>query len=143
MLIDSSSKLVLQVNMAQNSFKILVVDDDPDLRDIYDETFTEAGYQVDLACDGQEGLDKIFKGGYDLILLDIMMPKIDGLTVLKKIKTSGITLPPHTIVMLSQLNEENIIKQALDLGAKEYLVKSDYTPDQVLKKIKDLLSKQV
>lgn len=126
---------------AQNPFKILIVDDDPDLRDIYDETFTEAGYQVDLAIDGKEGLDKIFKGGYDLILLDIMMPKIDGLTVLKKIKTSGITLPPNIIVILSQLNEENIIKQAMELGAKDYLIKSDYTPDQVLKKVNNLLSK--
>lgn len=125
----------------QNPFKILIVDDDPDLRDIYEETFTEAGYQVDLAIDGQEGLDKIFKGGYDLILLDIMMPKIDGLTVLKKIKTSGITLPPNIIVILSQLNEENIIKQAMELGAKDYLIKSDYTPDQVLKKVNNLLSK--
>lgn len=126
---------------AQTPLKILLVDDDPDLRDIYDETFTEAGFQVDLAVDGKEGLDKIFKGGYDLILLDIMMPKIDGLTVLKKIKTSGITLPSSMIVMLSQLNEENIIKQAIELGAKDYLIKSDYTPDQVLKKVNSLLNR--
>lgn len=125
---------MLQVNMAQ---KILVIDDDPDVRDIYDETLTEAGYQVELAVDGQEGLDKILKGGYDLILLDIMMPKIDGLTVLKKVKESSPWNTP--IVILSQLNEEKVQKQAKDLGAKDYLIKSDLTPDLVLKKVSEIL----
>lgn len=120
--------------------KILVVDDDPDVRDIYDETLTEAGYQVELAVDGQEGLDKILKGGYDLILLDIMMPKIDGLTVLKKVKEGSPWKTP--IVILSQLNEEKVQKQAKDLGAKDYLIKSDLTPDIVLKKIAEFLSNQ-
>lgn len=125
--------------LPQKPLKILLVDDDPDLRDIYDETFTEAGFQVDLATNGKEGLDKIFKGGYDLILLDIMMPKIDGLTVLKKIKEGSPWNCP--VVMLSQLNEENVIKQAFDNGAKDYLIKSDLTPDQVLEKISKMLKK--
>lgn len=124
----------------KNPLKILLVDDDPDLRDIYDEIFTEAGFQVDFAIDGEEGLNKILNGTYDLILLDIMMPKIDGLTVLKKLKTSGINFPSQTIIMLSQLNEEKVIQEALNLGAKDYLIKSDYTPDQVLKKVNDILN---
>lgn len=117
--------------------KILIVDDDPDVRDIYEETLSEAGYQVELAVDGQEGLDKILKGGYDLILLDIMMPKVDGLTVLKKVKEGSPWKTP--IVVLSQLNEEKVQQDAKDLGAKDYLIKSDLTPDQIVSKINIIL----
>lgn len=123
----------------KNPIKILLVDDDPDVRDIYEETLSEAGYQVDLAIDGQEGLDKIFKGGYDLILLDIMMPKVDGLTVLKKVKEGSPWNTP--IVVLSQLTEEKTKQEAKDLGAKDYLIKSDLTPDIVLNKISQILKK--
>lgn len=119
--------------------KILVIDDDPYLRELYKEVLTEGGYQVDLALDGQEGLTKILLGGYDLILLDIMMPKIDGLGILKRIKDNPPDVYNGPIFVLSVLKQDDIIKKAMDLGAKGYIVKSDLNPDQVLKKISGIL----
>lgn len=120
--------------------RILIVDDDADTRDIYGEFLTTAGYQVDFAHDGAEGLAKIIQGGYDLILLDIMMPKIDGLGVLKKLKErpeSNIYNGP--IVVLSALDQEHVINEALRLGAKGFLNKSGMTPDQALTRISQFL----
>lgn len=120
--------------------RVLVVDDDPDIRDIYKEALLEAGYQVDLALDGEEGLGKILQGGYDLILLDIMMPKIDGLTILKKLHDNPPTVYNGPIIVVSQLNEERIKSSALELGAKGYLIKSDLTPDQIVDQVSRVLS---
>ncbi|MDO8498738.1 MAG: response regulator [bacterium] len=120
--------------------KVLLIDDDSDTRDIYREFLTEAGYEVDLAQDGQEGLAKILQGGYDLILLDIMLPKIDGLGILRKIQTRP--QPTHyngPIIVLSALDQDYIVKEALGLGAKGYLAKSGMTPDQALSKISEFL----
>lgn len=122
--------------------KILVIDDDPYIEDIYKEVLTEGGYKVDFASDGQDGLTKIFLGGYDLILLDIMMPKIDGLGILKILKDKPPNVYNGPIFVLSVLNQERIIKTALDLGASGYIIKSDLTPDQVLNKISAILAKK-
>ncbi len=119
--------------------KILVIDDDPYLRDLYKEVLTQGGYQVDIASDGQEGLTKILLGGYDLTLLDIMMPKIDGLKILKILKDKPPDVYNGPIFVLSVLNQDEIIKKAMDLGAKGYIVKSDLNPDQVLNKISGIL----
>lgn len=120
---------------------ILVVDDDPDMREIYGEFLAGAGYKVDFATDGQEGLTKILQGGYDLILLDIMMPKIDGLGILRRLQEIP---PPSTvyngpIVVLSSLDQDYIVEEAKNLGAKGFLSKSGMTPDQALNKISEFL----
>lgn len=121
--------------------KILVIDDDPYLRDLYKEVLTQGGYQVDVASDGQEGLTKILLGGYDLILLDIMMPKIDGFGILKRIKDNPPDVYNGPIFVLSVLNQDEIINKALGLGASGYIIKSGLTPDQVLNKISEILAK--
>lgn len=122
--------------------KILLIDDDKDIQDIYSEFLTQAGYKVDSAHDGQEGLSKILQGGYDLIILDIMMPKIDGLGILRKLKED----PPQNIyngpiIVLSALDQEYVVNQAMELGAKGFLSKSGLTPDQALTKISEFLQK--
>lgn len=118
---------------------ILLVDDDTDIKDIYLEILTTAGYKVDMAVDGEEGLTKIIQNSYDLVLLDIMMPKLDGLGVLKALKEKyqNLNLPP--IVMISALNQDEIISQAMSLGAKGFMKKSDLTPDEALKKIDEYI----
>ncbi len=121
--------------------KILIIDDDPDIQDIYAEVLKEAGYEVTQARDGQEGLEKAQSGGYDLILLDIMMPKIDGMTLLKKLREHPSEVYNGPIFVLSQLNQGDIISQAMSLGAKGYFVKSDLTPDMILSKISQILSR--
>lgn len=119
--------------------RILIVDDDQDTRDIYGEFLTEAGFEVDYAKDGNEGLAKILEGGYDLVLLDIMMPKIDGITILKKLKEN----PPQgyngPIVMLSALDQEHIVKSALDLGAAGFLSKTNVNPEEALNKVSEFM----
>lgn len=119
--------------------KVLVVDDDADIRDIYKEALEEAGYQVEVAKDGEEGLGKILQGGFDLILLDIMMPKIDGLTILKRLRDKPPPVYNGPIIVISQLNEERIKNTAIELGAQGYLIKSDLTPDQLLNRISKIL----
>lgn len=120
--------------------RILLIDDDADTRDIYQEFLTQAGYEVDLAGDGEEGLTKILQDGYDLVLLDIMMPKLDGISVLKKIKElpeSDVYNGP--VVMLSALDQDYIVKQALALGAAGFLSKPGLTPEEALNKISGFL----
>lgn len=120
--------------------RILIIEDDDFLRDFYQELLTSEGYSVEVAADGEAGLDKIKIGGFDLILLDIMLPKRDGLQVLKAVKL--LNPPPKNgpIVMLTNLGNEPIINEAFALDASGYLIKSALDPDQVLTEVKAFLS---
>ena len=121
--------------------RILVVEDDQFLRDLYDDLLREEGYDVELAPDGQEGLDKILKGGYNLILLDIMLPKMDGLEILRQVKEKKPEQPNGPTVLLTNLGQDSIIKEGFNLGASGYLIKSAMNPDQVLSEVKVFLDK--
>lgn len=118
--------------------KILIVDDDQFLRDLYEEILKDAGYEVEMAVDGEDGLAKIQATAYDLVLLDIMMPKLDGIGVLKKLKETP-PAHPNKIVLLTNLAHNLIIKEAMELGAVSYLIKADMTPDQLLDNIKKVI----
>lgn len=119
--------------------RILIIEDDDFLRDFYNELLTSEGYTVDSAGDGLTGLDKVKQGGWNLILLDIMLPKKDGLSILQDIKTSGQKFGP--IIMLTNLGSDTAINQAFALGAEGYLIKSSMDPDQVLTEIRTFLQK--
>ena len=80
-------------------------------------------------------------GGYDLILLDIMLPKMDGLEVLKKLKEKPPNEKNGPVVLLTNLGQDSIIKKGFELGASGYLIKSSMNPDQVLSEVKVFLSK--
>ena len=121
--------------------RILVVEDDQFLRELYNELLRDEGYDVDLAPDGEEGLAKILKGGYDLVLLDIMLPKIDGLEVLRRVKKQTAEKPNGAVVLLTNLGQDSIIKEGFNLGASGYLIKSAMNPDQVLAEVKVFLNK--
>ena len=86
---DLTSLLKLSIVSLIMANRILVVDDDPTLRELYDEVLKTAGYTIEFAVDGEEGLNKIRTGGFDLVLLDVMMPKLDGLGVLTKLQTES------------------------------------------------------
>lgn len=120
--------------------KILVVEDDQALRDLYILILKDAGFEVDSAEDGQLGLDAILRGGYDLVLLDIVLPKIDGIHILETLKTTVPAIPNGNIVVLSNLGHDDIVGRAIELGASGYLIKSDHTPDQIVSAVKDFLS---
>lgn len=123
------------------SKKILVVEDEDYLRDIYVEVLTTAGFGVDEAVNGQEGYDKIKKGSYDLILLDIIMPKVDGIQVLKLLKTNPPSNPVGKILMLTNVGNEALISDSITLGASGYLLKANFTPDKVVEEVKKALEK--
>lgn len=116
---------------------ILIVEDEQDIQSLYKEFLTDAGFEVDTASNGEEGLAKISADKADIVLLDIMMPKIDGIGVLQILKDQKKKLPK--IIMLTNLSHDGALKEAEALGAKECIIKSEVTPDQVLEKINALL----
>lgn len=115
--------------------RVLIVEDDQFLREFYQELLEGEGYQVDVASDGEAASLKIYEGGYDLVMLDIMLPKKDGLQVLKDNQINTPKHPNKTIVMLTNLGQDSIMKTSFELGASGYLVKSSLNPDQVLQEI--------
>ncbi len=123
------------------SKKLLIVEDDVLLRDLYIEILTNDGYAVDEAGDGAIGYKKALEGGYDLIILDIMLPKKDGLEILTDLKKHKSKKPNGPIVIMTNLSQEKVVKQCLTLGASYFLIKSTLTPNQVLDEVRIFLSR--
>ncbi len=99
---------------------ILIVDDDPELLDQLSISLERKLYRVETAADGEQALDKIFENRYDLILLDIMLPRMDGLSVLKEIRQAGLNIP---VLMLTARSDLEDRVKGLDYGADDYLSK--------------------
>lgn len=127
--------------MDNKNKRILIVEDDQFLREFYQELLMAEGYFVDAAPDGEIALSKIQSNEYDLILLDIMLPKKDGVQILRDLKIKPAKSPNATIVVLTNLGQDLVIKQCFDLGADGYLIKSALNPDQVLTEVKSYLQK--
>jgi len=126
-----------------NSAKVLVVEDDQFIRDLYVETLRDEGYAIDSAINGTEGLKKILESKYDLVLLDIIMPDMDGLTVAQQVRANPIgAVNAKTIVFLTNLDKDEEIQRALKLG-DGYIIKSKITPGDLLEEVKKYLVKKV
>lgn len=124
-----------------SSKKVLIVEDEQDIRELYSEILREAGYEVIEAWDGEVGLKSALSGKFDAILLDIMLPKVDGLHILKEVKSKP-ELAQIPIVMLTNLGSDAVIKEAFTLGAESYVIKSEYTPDQVVNEVNKVFLNQ-
>lgn len=121
--------------------RILVVEDERYLRELYVEILQAEGYDVDQAIDGEEGYQALYKGGYDLVLLDIILPKMDGLKILQKLaKETPPQKPNGAVIVLSNLGQDTFIAEGVALGARGYMIKSDYTPDQIIAEVKNYLA---
>jgi DNA-binding response OmpR family regulator len=118
---------------------ILIVEDDDFLRSLAVTKLEKEGFTVSTAADGQEGLNQINSLIPDLVILDLMLPAMSGFDVLKAIKGNDATKNIKVIVF-SNLGEEADIKTCLDLGANDYLVKANFTLDELVEKIKGLLA---
>jgi len=118
--------------------KILLVEDDPFLIDIYSTKLKEAGFVVEIAQDGEEALRKIKEMAFDLVLLDIVLPTLNGWEILRSIKRDP-GLKELKVVVLSNLGEKEEVEKGLESGAAKYLVKAHYTPTEVVKEIKQIL----
>lgn len=117
---------------------ILLVEDDPFLVDIYTTKFKEAGFAIEVALDGGQALAKLKETRPVLLLLDIVLPHLDGWEILKKIREDA-ALKELQVVILSNLGQKQEIDKAMQLGATKYLIKAHYTPSEVVREVKALL----
>ena len=122
-----------------SSKRILVVEDEKFLRELYYDILSGEGFTVDQAADGEEGYRMMSQGGYDVVLLDIMLPKMDGLSILEKLSMNAPVKPNGAVVILSNLEQDAAIAKAVTMGARGYMIKSDHTPDQVIAKVKSYM----
>lgn len=120
--------------------KILIVDDDPFILDMYILKFKEQGFDVENARDGKVGLEKIESYKPDALLLDIVMPVMDGFDVLGELKKRGSS-HKIKIVLLSNLGQKSDVERGMELGANDYIIKAHFTPSEVVEKVRDLLKK--
>jgi DNA-binding response OmpR family regulator len=115
--------------------KILIVDDEPLIRDALAFKLTKDGYDVDTAEDGEKAIQKIESEEYDIIISDIMMPFISGFELVKILKERGTDAP---VLMLTSLNSETAVLKAFDLGADDFMTKP-FSPNELSVRIKKLL----
>ncbi|PIV43615.1 MAG: response regulator [Candidatus Nealsonbacteria bacterium CG_4_10_14_0_2_um_filter_40_15] len=114
---------------------ILLVEDDPFLIDIYTTKLKESGFSVEVANDGEVALRKARENKPDLVILDIVLPQIDGWEILRKIKSEP-EFKNLKVIILSNLGQKEEVEKGMKLGAIKYLIKAHYTPSQVIKEIK-------
>jgi DNA-binding response OmpR family regulator len=114
--------------------KILLIEDELDIRDLYTELLCEVGYEVETAADGDAGWEAICNCAWDCLLLDIMLPKMDGLTVLKKL-VSDENLKKGPVLVLTNLDKDSIVEECLKSGATDYIIKSNIDPAQFVEKV--------
>jgi adenylate cyclase len=125
----------------KDTAKILVVEDEEILLTALQEELKQGGYETLGAIDGEDGLTKVKEFKPDLILLDLVMPKMDGMAVLKKLKVDPETLT-IPVVILTNLSDYERISEALSLGAKDYLVKANYSLNDLMEKVKSVLARK-
>lgn len=117
--------------------KILIVEDDNFVAEVYIAKLAEMGYEATLAQNGEEGLKELKKNKIDLILLDILMPVMNGVEMLEEIKKrpEWKNIP---VILLTNVGEKESIQKVRDLGVKNYLIKSHFTPAEVIEKIESV-----
>lgn len=121
--------------------RIMLVEDDVFIRDIYETKLTQENFEVMMAENGVDALKKLETFSPDLILLDIVMPYMDGMDFLSEVKKRD-EYKKIPIIMLSNLSEKERVTKALGLGISDYLIKSHFTPSEVVEKIYLLLNKE-
>lgn len=124
--------------MSEEKTKILIIEDDFFIRELYERQFNKEGFKVSAAEDGPTGLMMAAQEKPSLILLDIMLPKLNGLDLLRTLKSKDETkhIP---VILLTNLGQESVIKEGFELGAESYLIKSAYTPSQIIDEVKTFL----
>jgi len=119
--------------------KILIIEDEKVLAEMYRDKFTRAGFEVILAFDSEEGIILAKKEKPDLIVLDILLPKENGITFLTWLrKEPEISSIP--VVAFSNYDDPETKRQAVKLGVKDYLIKTNYTPQEIINKVKNYLN---
>ena len=127
------------MELSNNMNKILIIEDEPSLLAALVKKFSQVGFKVFQAKDGQEGLSVALSSKPDIILLDIDMPKMDGITMLKKLRAEswGKDVP---VIVLTNINDINKAAETLIGGVHDYLIKTDWKLEDVVKIVKDRLA---
>ena len=118
--------------------KILIIEDDKFLRELIVSKLTKEDYEVFEAVDGEEGIKKTREEKPDLVLLDLILPGIDGFEVLSQMKGDPV-VSSIPVVILSNLGQREDIEKGLTLGATDYMIKAHFTPREIIEKIKSIL----
>ena len=120
--------------------KILIIEDDRSLARLYQIKLEKSGYEIQVAYDGEEGFEQITSYQPDIILLDIIIPKIDGFEVLRRLKADA-SLKSIPVILLTNLGQEEDMAKGKALGANDYLIKANFTPAEVVKKMEGIFNK--
>ena len=123
--------------------KILIIEDDKLLLKVYRTNFDIMGFEVDTAADGQEGWEKIKLGGYDVILLDLKLPKLSGMQLLTLVKNENMGHKNGAIVVLSNVDDRETVMQIKQLGAAGYLIKDRVSPQSVVAEVSKYLTSKI
>ncbi len=121
------------------SKKILIIEDDTFLQGLVATKLTKEGYEISTASNGEEAVRVANEKSPDIILLDLVLPNMDGFEVLEKIRKTEL-LAKTPVIVFSNLAEEKDMAKALELGASQYMVKSNFTLDELAEKIREVLA---
>jgi CheY-like chemotaxis protein len=116
--------------------RVLLVEDEQQLNDLYKQLLEGDGYDVQSSLNGKDAFELIEGGGFDLILLDIMLPGMDGLEILEALGKKPPKNPNKSIVLLTNLAENETIARALKNGVNGYIIKSRFSPEEFLEEVK-------
>ncbi len=120
--------------------KILIIDDDPFILDMYVIKFKEEGFEIDVARNGKEGVEKVHSFLPDVVLLDVVMPAMDGFDVMAQLKKDQETRP-FRVIFLTNFGQKEDVERGFKLGADEYIIKAHFTPSEVVEKVHEVLNK--
>lgn len=119
---------------------VLIVEDDVFLANIYQKKFEMEGFKVSVSDNGEKGYNDAKKKKPDIILLDILLPKMDGFAVLAKLK-SDAEVKAIPVILLTNLGQKDDVEKGLEAGAADYLIKAHFKPSEVVEKVRQILKK--
>lgn len=139
----TSHTMTQRASINPTDIRVLIIEDDQFLRDLSSRKLQQEGFHVDVAIDGNEGLKKIVQNKPDVILLDIILPGIDGFDILKRVRGhEQEAVRTSTVILLSNLGQEADVAKGERLGADDYLIKANFTIDEIISKIHAALEKK-
>lgn len=124
--------------MAEQKVHVLLVEDDVFLSGIYQKKFEMEGFKISTADNGEKGLADAKKKNPDIILLDILLPKMDGFSVLKELK-SDEAVKNIPVILLTNLGQKDDVEKGLEAGAVDYLIKAHFKPSEIVEKVRKVL----
>jgi len=123
---------------SDTSLKVIIVEDDEFLSDIYKTKFELEGFKVTAINDGEKGLKAIQTKNPDIVLLDVLLPKLDGFTILQMLK-KDVATKDIPVVLLTSRGQKEDVQKGLEMGAADYLIKAHFKPAETVEKVKKIL----